>query len=117
MASGASVSGVGNIAWTFQCQNNDRLTFITRCYLVPCDETRLLSPQSIFDKQNGHPGRFWGDKEQFQLEYKNKPVIRVEYDIPESNLPIGYAIASSQDLIPMTNLSLLSDDNQNLTAG
>ena len=117
MASGASITGVGNVAWTFPCKNNDHMTVIMKCYLVPKASTRLLSPQCIFDKQNGHPGKFWGDEEQFQLEYDDKPAINVGYST-KSNLPIGYAISTSQNgTEPMVNLSLLNDENQNLTAG
>jgi len=116
MASRACITGVGNVAWTFQCQNNDQLTVITRCYLVPTANTRLLSPQIIFDKPNGHPGRFWGDEEYFHLEYDNKPVVSVGYS-SKSNLPIGHAIVGSQDSNPEVNLALLNEDNQNLTAG
>ena len=117
MASGASITGVGNVAWTFPCKNNDHMTIITRCYLVPKASTRLLSPQCIFDKQNGHPGKFGGDEEQFYLEYDSKPIVSVGYS-NKSNLPIGYAISTSQDdAEPMVNLSLLDDENQNLTAG
>ena len=116
MASGVSITGVGNVAWTFQCQNNDQLTVITKCYLVPSTNTRLLSPQSIFDKQNGHQGRFWGDEEQFHLEYENKPAISVGYS-QRSNLPIGYTIVGPHEDEVKVNLALLSEDNQNLTAG
>ncbi len=116
MASGASISGVGNVGWTFQCDNTEQLTIVTRCYLVPSANTRLLSPQSIFDRQNGHPGRFIGDEDQFLLEYENKPRIKVGYSA-KSNLPIGYAMASTQDVLPSVNLALLSEENQNLTAG
>ena len=110
MASGASISGVGNVAWTFQCNNNNHLTILTRCYLVPSANTQLISPQSIFDRHNGHPGRFWGDEEQFQLEYENKPTISVGYSA-RSNLPIGYAIATPQDSLPLANLALLNEES------
>ena len=83
---------------------------------MPSANTRLLSPQSIFDKQNGHSGRFWGDEEQFHLEYENKPAISVGYS-QRSNLPIGYAIVGPHKDEVEVNLALLSEDNQNLTAG
>ena len=55
---------------------------------------RLLSPQTIFDKQNGNSGKFWGDKDQFHLEHQNKPNISIDYST-NRNLPIGYAIVTS----------------------
>ena len=79
MAVCAEISGVGNVAWTFPCNNGDQLAIVTRCYLVPSATTRLLSPQAIFDKQNGASGKFWGDKDQFHLEYQNKPNITIDY--------------------------------------
>ena len=92
------------------------MAIITRCYLLPSASPRLLSPQKIFDKQNGHPGQFWGDEDQFHLEYQNKPPISVRYST-ESNLPTGYAISTTDETSSQVNLSLVSKENQNLTAG
>ena len=72
MAAGAKIVWIGNIAWTFPCTNEDQLAIITQCYLVPSATTRLLSPQQIFNKQNGNPGKFWGDEDTFYLEYQDK---------------------------------------------
>ena len=57
MAAGALISGTGNVAWTFSCENGANLAIITRCYLDPSANTRLLSPQGIFDKLDGNPGK------------------------------------------------------------
>ena len=116
MAAGASITGVGNVAWIFPCDNGDQLAIITKCYLVPNASSRLLSPQRIFDKQNGYPGKYWGDEDQFHLEYHNKPIISVQYS-PDSNLPIIYAISTSEESPSQVNLTLVSEENQNLTGG
>ena len=92
------------------------MAIITRCYLVPTASTRLLSPRQIFDKQNGNPGKFWGDEDQFHLEYRDKSPISVNYS-PSSNLPVGYAMTTSPDQNTQVNLTLLNEENQNLTAG
>lgn len=116
MAAGAKIEGVGNVMWTFPCDNGDQMAIILKCYLVPSANARLLSPQRIFDKQNGQPGRFWGDEESFYLEYKDKPTITIKYS-PDSNLPIAYALPISSDQAQQVNLTLLDEANQNLTAG
>ena len=54
MAVGVSIAGVGNVVWPFPCDNSDQMAIILKCYLVPSVNTRLLSPQQIFVKQNGH---------------------------------------------------------------
>ena len=59
MAAGAKIDGVGNVAWSFPCENGDQMAIVTKCYHVPTARTRLLSPQRIFDKQNGHQGKYW----------------------------------------------------------
>ena len=116
MAAGAAITGVGDIAWTFACDDGNQLTLMTKCYHVPAATTRLLSPQRLFDKQNGHEGKYWGDEDMFHLEYKSKPVLSVPY-AANSNLPIGYACTVRADDSNQANLALLSVDNQNLTVG
>ena len=116
MVARASMIEVGNVAWTFPCYNDDQLAIITKCYLTPSVTSRLLRPQRIFDRQNGHPGRFWGDEDQFHLEYCNKPVMHVRY-LSESNLPISYAVSTSTEPSSQVNFLLVSEENQNSTAG
>ena len=53
MAAGTSIDGLGDVAWTFSCDNEDQISIITKSYYVPSAKTRLLSPQRMFDKQNG----------------------------------------------------------------
>ena len=116
MAAGASITGVGDVAWTFACSNGDQLALITKCYHVPSANSRLLSPQKLFDKQNGQTGKFWGDEDMFHLQYDRKPSIDIPYSL-DSNLPIGYALTSPESDTPQVNTMILDEDNQNLTAG
>ncbi len=51
MAAGATIAGVGDVAWTFGCNNGDQLSIMTKCDYVPSANARLLSPQKLFDKQ------------------------------------------------------------------
>ena len=54
MATGAIITGVGEVAWIFTCNNKDQSsTIITQYFHVPKMSTRLLSPQKLFNKQNG----------------------------------------------------------------
>ena len=116
MAARALITGAGNVAWTFSCENGDNLAIITCCYLVPSANTRLLSPQGIFDKHNGNPGKFCEDEERFHLQYQDKPIVSVEYSA-SSNLPIGYGLTTSTDSTAQINLALLEEENKNITAG
>ena len=76
----------------------------------------MLSPQRIFDNQNGQEGKFWGDEDNFYLEYSGKPRLTINYSA-KNNLPIGYATTSHDMQQHQVNLSILDDQNQNLTAG
>ena len=44
MAAGANIAGVGNVVWTFPCDNGDQMAIVLTCYFVPSANTRLLSP-------------------------------------------------------------------------
>ena len=116
MASGTKIEGVGDVSWQFSCDNGDKMSIINKCYYVPSAKTRLLSPQKIFDKQNGQHGKFWGDEDTFHLEYTGKPRITVNYSV-ESNLPIGYVSTQPDSQDNQVNLTILDEENQNLTAG
>ena len=116
MAAGAEISGVGEIAWTFGCNNGDQLSIVTKCYYVPSANTRLLSPQKLLDKRNGQSGKYWGDEDMFHLEYDQQPGIDIPYSL-ESNLPIGYAAVAVEDESNQINLTILDKENQNLTGG
>ena len=39
MAAGARIEGLGNVAWTFPCDNGDSLAIITKQYNVPSANT------------------------------------------------------------------------------
>ena len=112
MAAGASIEGVGDIAWTFACNNGDQLSLLTKCYYVPNVSTRLLSPQKLFDKENGQSGKYWGDENMFHMEYEKQPSIDIPYS-SESSIPIGYAITSPSETYTQVNLTILDKENQN----
>ncbi len=50
----------------------------------------------------------------FHLEYDKLPSIDIPYS-PESNLPIGLAITSINDVSNQVNVTILDEANQNLT--
>ena len=101
---------MGDIVWTFPCDNKDQIAIITKRYHVPSVKTKLLSPQRIFDKQNGPAGKYWGDKESFYLEYNDKPRITIPYAV-ESNLPIGCTLTTTNDNVHQMNLIILDKNN------
>ena len=116
MVSGAAVIVEGDVAWTFMCGNGEQLTLMTKCYHVPSASTHLLSPQKLFDKLNGFPGRYWRDEEMSYLEYLSKPTLNILY-APNSNLPIGYASTDLGNTGDQIKLTLLNKENPNLTSG
>ena len=58
IASGLTVAGIGTVHWTFLSDSGRLLTLHLTAYYVPQCKQRLLSPQRIFDKENGHVGIF-----------------------------------------------------------
>ena len=58
IASGLTVAGIGTVQWTFLSDSGRLLTLHLTAYNVPQCKQRLLSPQRIFDKENGHVGIF-----------------------------------------------------------
>ena len=53
MATGTAINGVGDVAWTFGCNNGDQLSILTKRYSVRSANTRLLSPQKLLEKRTG----------------------------------------------------------------
>ena len=107
MTAGANIAGVGNVVWTLQCNDGDQMAIVLKYCFVPSANTRLLSPQQNFDKQNGQSGKIWGDKEAFYLEYKDKPIIAIKYS-SDSNLPIVHTITVTPDHSNQLTSHLLS---------
>ena len=85
---------------------------------VPKATARLLSPQRLFDASTGLQGRYKGDQQSFRLHVQGHPPLIVEYDernsLPIACTKIGPVPSMIQD--PQLNLSLLHDNNQNLTS-
>ena len=120
MAQGLQIAGIGPVTWTFRNGNEEEVQIRSNCYYVPNAKVRLLSPQRLFNHERGVGGKFEGNESTFSLIFDNGgPTLTVEYD--ESNhLPIGYASVGcnpSPPVNPHANLLLLSEANQNLTAG
>ena len=86
-------------------------------YYVPKATARLLSPQRLFDASTGLQGQYNGDQQSFRLYIQGNPPLIVEYDNRNSLLIAYAAIGPTPPVIhdPQLNLSLLHDDNQNLT--
>ena len=51
----------------------------------------------------------------FHLEYSDKPSIDVPYSL-DSNLPVGYALTMPEESSTQVNITVLDEENQNLTA-
>ena len=119
MAQGLKIEGIGPVTWTFRNADGSELIIRSQCYYVPNAKVRLLSPQRLFNKKRGMSGKFEGDEDAFSLQFDGCHRLIVDYD-PRNHLPIGYATIggiSSPAVNPQANLALVSDDNQNITAG
>ena len=108
---------MGPVTWTFS--NGSTAVVVVRgmTYYVPKATARLLSPQRLFDASTGIQGRFEGDQQSFRLHIQGHQPLIVEYD-DRNSLPIAYATIGPVPPVirdPQLNLSLLHDDNQNLT--
>ena len=64
MANGMIIEGKGKVEWSFVTENGKTLTIKTLCYYIPYCKARLLSPQRLFRKSNGTPGKFIIEEEQ-----------------------------------------------------
>ena len=113
MAGGIEIKGIGKIAWSFKTPTGI-LTIHSKCYYVPNAAARLISPQRLFCAANNINGQFTCTETQAILTFDNVGSLQVEYD-PNNHLPIAIAknLAGTH---PEINLTILNDDNQNLTA-
>ena len=57
MANGMLVKGIGNLKWSLQ-SGSDTIIIHTQCYYVPSAKVRLISPQRLFNKNDGVEGSF-----------------------------------------------------------
>jgi len=114
MADGLEVTGIGKIAWTFEACDDLEILIITDCYYVPNGKARLLSPQRVFNEQQVLSGFYKGDGKLFSLCLEGLPSVDIPYN-GSNGLPIAMDIPG--ECSPSVHLSLLTDDNQNSTAG
>jgi hypothetical protein len=104
------------VIWTFDDVQGNEISIKTKAYYVPKAKSRLLSPQRIFNKKRGVSGCFSGDEEKFSVKFNDLPALEMKYDARNS-LPIGYARNGGATESPQVNLSIVNDENQNLTQG
>ena len=114
MAAGMLIEGIGTVRWTFKADGK-YLVVNTRCYYVPDSQARLISPQRLFNKQQGITGKFTVTEDNAALEFDGFPPLTIAFDM-NSHLPTGLAKNQSQMGSPIqANLAILSEENQNLT--
>ena len=114
MAGGMNIKGIGKVGWSFKTPTGI-LTVHSKCYYVPNAAARLLSPQRLFCAANNIHGHFSCSESHAELVFDDVGSLKVEYD-PNNHLPIAVAknLAGVQ---PQLNLTILNEDNQNLTIG
>jgi hypothetical protein len=116
MANGISIEGNWTVYWTFQQQDGKQLTLKTQAYYVPKATSRLLSPQRLFDKENGVAGSFTGNEKELIITINNIGSLHIPYSKANS-LPIAYAFNNTDYPTCNINLSIYDKTNQNLTGG
>ena len=112
MANGMKIEGEGTIEWSFYDGTNTVIVR-TQCYYVPQAKVRLLSPQRLFNKNQGTGGVFMVDEYKATLKFDNTPSLSIPLD-SRNYLPIGVGRNASM-MGPQSNLSIADDENQNLT--
>ena len=114
MADGMAITGKGEVEWTFSTGGGKNVTIRTLCYLVPASEARLLSPQRLFNRSKGVTGRFVVEQDHCTLEFDRISPISIDYN--SSNwLPTATSRNPNLQSSPSVNLSVTSDENQNLS--
>ena len=120
MANGLKIEGVGSVTWTSSNGDQEDVCVCGMAYNVPKAKARLLSPQRVFDAFTGIQGQYEGDHSSFRLYLDGCTSLIVEYD-NRNLLPIGYAtigaVSSSSQHTPQMIVSLMDDQNENMTGG
>ena len=112
MADGMRIEGVGKVKWSFRTSNG-MITIHSKCYYVPASKARLISPQRLFNSDQGVTGCYVTKEHSSTLIFDGVGELNITYD-SRSHLPI--AIAKNLDHGGAeANLSLSSEENQNLT--
>ena len=112
MAEGMRIEGVGNIKWSFRSKDGV-ITLHSRCYCVPASKAHLISPQRLFNKEQGITGQYITNETHSTLSFDNVGSIDIQYD-ERSHLPIAIA-KNLHSEEAQANLCVLNDENQNLT--
>ena len=107
MADGLKVMRIGEISWTIVANDNTEVQFVTDGYYAPQGKARLLSPQRIFNNQQGILGHYRGDEDKLSLWIDGLPTIEIPYNI-SSGLPIANGTPALSGL--SANISLLTID-------
>jgi hypothetical protein len=115
MAQGMSVEGTGSVSWTCTADYGLEIEVCMHAYYVPKSAARLLSPQPLFNKKTGIFGKFSGDEDSFSIYLNENSAISTSYNA-HSGLPIANAYCGTK-VQPSVNLTILDEENQNLTAG
>jgi hypothetical protein len=115
MAQCMSVEGTGIVSWTFTADDGSEIEVRTHAYYVPNSAAHLLSPQRLFNKKTGIFRKKSGDEDSFSIYLNENSAISTSYDA-RSGLPIANAHCGTK-VQPSVNLTIIDEENQNLTAG
>jgi hypothetical protein len=116
MSSGLRITGIVKIINTFTANDGTEVTLISDGYLIPQANSRLYSPKRVLCKKRGIFGKFEGNEDEFSLLLEGAPPITVKYQ-KTSNLPVAEVIPGPQSEPTLNLAGVMSEENQNLTAG
>ena len=106
------IEGVGKIKWNFRTKEG-MLTIHSKCYCVPDAKACLISPQQLFNSTQGVHGQYIVQENHSTLIFDGVGELQIDYDA-HSHLPIAIAKNLTQPAAQV-NLTILNNDNQNLT--
>jgi hypothetical protein len=89
------------------------LTIHSKCYYVPDAKARLISPQRLFNSNQGVLGQYIVQENHSTLIFDGVGELQIDYDA-RSHLPIALA-KNLTTTASQANLTILNEDNQNLT--
>lgn len=107
------IEGIGTVEWTFRTTKQN-VDIKIKGYYVPACKARLISPQRLFNNNQGVIGKFTCLEEHAYLQFNNLPKIIIGYDT-NSRLPISSARNETTAINPQINLCFTDEKHQNLS--
>ena len=113
LANGLDIKGIGTVKWKLRAKGKV-LTILSWCYYVPGAHARLISPQRLFNRQQGVTGHFMVTESGASLVLDKLRELPIEHD-DNNLLPTAFAKNASQSGEGAYLAGVLDAENENLT--